>query len=62
MEIPATIHLPDYIYSFYANASRCIQSSTPETAMADALTAYAGMLSQQIARQTGACQESEVNP
>lgn len=62
MNIPATVHLPDYIYSFYANASRCILGSTPETVMSDALTAYAGLLCQQIARQAGFNQNSEEEP
>lgn len=53
MEISARITLPEYIYQFYADASRCIHGRTAEQVMADALTAYAGLLSPEIARKTG---------
>lgn len=51
MDIPAKITVPDYIYRFYADASRCISGRTAEDVMADALTAYAGLLSREIARK-----------
>ena len=60
METRANIVLPDYIYRFYAEASHCIRGRTPEDVMADALTAYAGMLSRDIARQTEEEQKAEV--
>ena len=60
MEIPATLSIPDYIYSFYADASRCIRGRTPEDVMADALTAYAGMLSADIAKKAAPTPEAEV--
>lgn len=61
MDIPAKITVPEYIYRFYADASRCIHGSTAEDVMADALTAYAGMLSRDIARQNKPS-EPEENP
>lgn len=62
MEIAAKITVPDYIYRFYADASRCIHGRTPEDVMADALTAYAGMLSDEIARRKTNVPEPEVFP
>lgn len=61
MEIPAILSVPDYIYRFYADASRCIRERTPEDVMADALTAYAGMLCADIARQSVFSTEAEEN-
>lgn len=49
MDFIARITIPDYIYHFYANASHCIQEYTPEDVMADALIAYASMLSGEVA-------------
>lgn len=62
MEITARIPLPDYVYRFYAQASRCIHNHTPEEVMADALTAYAGMLSRDIAHQQKQLPEKEESP
>ncbi len=59
MEITARITLPEYIYRFYADASRCIHGRTAEEVMADALTAYAGLLSREIARKTEPLPEEE---
>ena len=39
------ITVPDYVYRFYADASTHIFNSTVEDLMADALSAYAGLLS-----------------
>ncbi len=50
MDIIARITVPDYIYHFYADASHCIRGYTPEDVMADALIAYAAMLSDDIAK------------
>ena len=62
MEIAAKITVPDYIYRFYADASQCIHGRTPEDVMADALAAYAGMLSDEIARRKTNVPEPEVFP
>ena len=48
MDIPANIHVPDYIYNFYQNAAKNIANQTPEQTMADALSAYAAILSKDI--------------
>ena len=57
MEITARIRIPDHIYRFYAEASRCIHGRTPEDVMADVLTAYVGMLN----RNTACCPDPEVS-
>jgi len=62
MEITAKLTLPDYIYRFYADASRCIHDRTAEQVMADALTAYAELLSRDIARKTPPLPEAEAFP
>lgn len=62
MDIIARITMPDYIYRFYADASHCIQGHTPEDVMADALAAYAAMLSSQIAGIPKMISDAEVHP
>ena len=52
MKVTVTVTVPEHIYRFYADASHCIHGRTPEDVIADALTAYAGMLSGEIARQS----------
>lgn len=59
MEVTATVHIPDYVYRFYAEASQCIHSRTPEDVMSDALSAYAGMLSRDVAKQHSWSSERE---
>ena len=51
MDVIVKLTLPNYIYRFYRNSSRHISGSSPEALMADALSAYAGLLSPEIARQ-----------
>lgn len=62
MDIAAKITIPDYIYRFYADASRCIHGRTAEDVMADALTAYAGLLSREIAQRMPPLPEPEELP
>lgn len=45
------IAVPNYVYRFYADASAHILNSSAEELMADALTAYAGLLSDNMLKQ-----------
>ncbi len=51
MDVLIKLTVPNFIYRFYKDASRHIAGSTPETVMADALSAYAGLLSSDIAKE-----------
>lgn len=48
MDIPTKIPVPDYVYRFYQNAAKGISGQTTEKIMADALAAYAALLSDEI--------------
>lgn len=50
MDVLIKLTVPNFIYRFYKDASRHIAGSTPESVMADALSAYAGLLSSDIAK------------
>ena len=52
MEVHITI--PDEVYRFYENASKFIANHTPEQIMADALTAYAGLLNSKAVQTSDA--------
>ena len=54
MDVLIKLTVPNYIYRFYRDASRHISGCTPEKIMADALSAYAGLLSEDIARKRSA--------
>lgn len=47
MEIMVRLTVPQSIYNFYHRASAFVADSSPEQLMADALTVYAGMLTQE---------------
>lgn len=51
MDVIVKLTVPNYIYRFYRNSAQHICGSSPETVMADALSAYAGLLSEDIAKQ-----------
>ena len=51
MDVLVRLTVPHYIYKFYANASRHVADSSTEDIMADALSAYAGLLSEDIAKE-----------
>ena len=51
MDILVKISVPSYIYRFYHQAAQHIAEGTPEQIMSDTLSAYAGMLSKDIAKQ-----------
>lgn len=58
MDIIVKLTVPNYIYSFYRDASRNICGSSPETVMSDVLAAYAGLISKDIASQREKSEES----
>ena len=43
--------LPEYVYRFYADASGHVFDCTAEDLMADALSAYAGLLSDAVQKE-----------
>ena len=45
------LSVPNYVYRFYADASAHVQDTSAEDLMADALAAYAGLLSDSISRE-----------
>ena len=49
MDMLVRLTVPNDIYRFYRDASLYIADSTPEDVMADALSAYAAMLSPKLA-------------
>ena len=51
MDVYLKITVPNYIYRFYHDAARHVAGSSAEDIMADALCAYAGLLSEDVAKQ-----------
>lgn len=51
MDVLVKLTVPNYIYQFYDQASRHIADRSPEEIMADALSAYAGLLSEEISKE-----------
>lgn len=51
MDVLIKLTVPNYIYRFYRDASQHIAGCSTEKVMADALSAYAGLLSQDIAKE-----------
>lgn len=51
MDVIVKVSVPNYIYRFYQQASMHIAGSTTEDVMADALSAYAGLLSDEISKR-----------
>ena len=50
MDVMVRVKVPKYIYQFYENASAHVANCSAEDIMADALSAYAGLLSEDISR------------
>lgn len=48
MNVTVKVCLPDDIYRFYKDASCCVAGYSPEMIIADALVAYARMLSNDL--------------
>ena len=51
MDILVKLTVPDYVYRFYADASDYVFDCTAEDLMADALSAYAGLLSDAVSKE-----------
>ena len=51
MDIMVKVTVPQYVYRFYMQASQHIANSSTEELMADALSAYAGLLSEDVAKE-----------
>ena len=49
MDVLVKLTVPNYIYRFYDNAAEFIAETSAEKLMVDALTAYAGMISKDVA-------------
>ena len=58
MDVLIKLTIPGYIYRFYHNASLHVADSSPEQLMSDALSAYAGLLSADIANRNKPLPES----
>ena len=50
MDIMVRLTIPNYVYRFYADASKNVADCTPESMMADALLSYGRMLSKDLAK------------
>lgn len=51
MDVLIKLTVPNYVYRFYRDASCHIAGSSTEDVMSDALSAYAGLLSDDIAKE-----------
>ncbi len=51
MDILVRLTVPNFVYKFYSQAAAHVAGGTPEEVMADALCAYAGLLSSQVAQE-----------
>lgn len=49
MDVLIKLTVPNYIYRFYSDASCHVAGSSAEDIMSDALSAYAGLISKEIA-------------
>ena len=64
MDVLVKLSIPNCIYQFYQQASAHVANSSPEDIMSDALTAYAGLLSEDVAKKLrsasdGSCEISK---
>ncbi|MBP3684738.1 MAG: hypothetical protein J6J12_07230 [Oscillospiraceae bacterium] len=59
MDILVKLSVPNFIYRFYKQASDHIADGSPEDIMSDALCAYAGFLSEDVAKQLQSAQDNE---
>lgn len=51
MDIPVKLTVPNFVYDFYQAAAKHVADCSAEKIMADALSAYAGLLSEDIAKE-----------
>jgi len=50
MDILVKLSVPEFIYEFYDKAAKYVAGSAAEELMADALSAYAGIISKDVAQ------------
>ncbi len=51
MDVLVKLTVPNYIYRFYADAASHVAGRGAEELMADALSAYAGLLSNDVSKE-----------
>ena len=51
MDVLIKLTVPNYVYRFYEGASQHVAGGSAEDIMSDALSAYAGLLSEDIAKK-----------
>ena len=59
MDMPITIKVPDYVYRFYRQAAENIADRNTEQIMADALSAYAALLNEDMMKARNAAITNE---
>ena len=59
MDVYIRLTIPNHIYRFYHDASQYVADSSPESIMSDALCAYAGLLSEEVAKAQKALLQKE---
>ena len=59
MDILVRLSVPNFIYRFYKQASDHIADGSAEDIMSDALCAYAGLLSEDMAKQLQTAMDAE---
>lgn len=59
MDMPITIKVPDYVYQFYRQAAENIADRNTEQIMADALSAYAALLNEDMMKARNAAIKNE---
>lgn len=50
MDVLVRLTVPNYIYRFYQQASTHVANCSAEDIMSDALSAYAGLLSEEVSK------------
>ena len=61
MDVLIKLTVPNYVYRFYEDASRHVAGGSAEEVMSDALTAYAGLLSEDINKKRSEAMVLEEN-
>ena len=59
MDVLVKLTVPNCVFQFYRQAASHIAEGSPEQIMSDALSAYAGMLSQDVSAQLQTKTEDE---
>jgi len=62
MDVLVKLTVPNYIYRFYQQASAYVADCSAEDIMSDALSAYAGLLSEDVAKRREEILEENTSP